>query len=150
MIRQPVATTGINLESVLKGGYTILDVESPQVTLISCGSELQFAFAAAQKLTQAGIPIRFVSMPCISVFEQQPVSYQDQVLSSSSHIISVEAYVSSMWARFCIAFIAMDSYGYSRSGIANFTRFGSDSDRVFEKVRRNVMSKPTRRWQLLK
>lgn len=146
-----VATAGTNREGVLKGGYTILEVENPVVTLISCGSELQFAFAAAQILTaEAGIPTRVVSMPCISVFEQQPVLYQDEVLSSSPHIISVEAYVSSMWARFCTASIAMNSYGYSGSGIANFTRFGFDIDSVFEKVQRYVKSKPTRRWQLLK
>lgn len=146
-----VATRGTNQESVLRGGYTILDVENPVVTLVSSGSEFQFAFAAAKKLiTEPGIPTRVVSMPCISVFDQQNISYQDEVLSSSPHIISVEAYVSSMWARFCTASIAMDSFGYSGNGIGNFTRFGFDSDSIFEKVQRHVKARPTRRWQLLK
>lgn len=103
-----VITTGTNRGRMLKGGYTILDVENPVVTVVSCGSELQFAFAAAQKLTaEAGIPTRVVSMPCISVFEKQSVSYQDEVISSSPHIISVEAYVSSMclYCVYCYGFV---------------------------------------------
>jgi dihydroxyacetone synthase len=145
---------GTNRQSVQKGGYTILEVDNPVVTLISCGSELQFGYLAALKLaSEAGIPTRVVSMPCISVFEQQSVEYQDGVLSLSPHVISIEAYVSSMWARFCTASIAMDSYGYSGSGIANFTRFGFDVDSIVNKVKRHVqydIRKGRRRWTLLK
>lgn len=51
---------------------------------------------------------RVVSMPPIRLFEEQPEEYQDSVLSTSEHIVSVEAYILSMWTRFCTASVAMD------------------------------------------
>jgi dihydroxyacetone synthase len=138
---------------VQRGGYVILEKENAMVTLISCGSELQFAYLAAEKLDSEGVPTRVVSMPCIKLFEKQPQDYQDAVLSNSSHIISVEAYVASMWARFCTASIAMDSFGYSGLGRENFARFGIDDDGIVRKVKKHVeetKGKIRRHWTLLK
>ncbi|KAJ9143784.1 Transketolase, C-terminal/Pyruvate-ferredoxin oxidoreductase, domain II [Pleurostoma richardsiae] len=141
---------------VRQGGYVIVEKEGAVVTLVSCGSELQFAVEAAKELNVTGVPTRVVSMPCIRLFEEQPPEYQDSVLSHSMHIISVEAYVSSMWARFCTASVAMDSFGYSGAGRENFGRFGIDTDGVVKKVRAHVHeveldsgARP-RRWKLLK
>ena len=137
------------------GGYVISEKDGADVTLISCGSELQFAVAAAAELNSEGINTRVVSMPCISLFEAQSADYQDAVLSSSRHVVSVEAYVSSMWARFCTASVAMDSFGYSGAGRENFARFGIDTSGVVRKVRALVReekvahSRPCR-WKLLK
>lgn len=139
-----------------KGGYVVVENEGACVTLVSCGSELQFAVASAAELDAAGISTRVVSMPCIRRFEEQPQEYQDHVLSSSEHTISVEAYVSSMWARFCTASIAMDSFGYSGAGRENFARFGIDTDGITKKVMAHVKKSVgtsqghARRWVLLK
>ena len=138
---------------VQRGGYVILEKENATVTLISCGSELQFAYLAAQRLDSEGIPTRVVSMPCVKLFERQPQEYQDLVMSNSPHIISVEAYVASMWARFCTASIAMDSFGYSGLGRENFARFGIDDDGIVSKVKRHIREthgKKRRHWTLLK
>jgi dihydroxyacetone synthase len=70
-----------NREKVLKGGYVILENHQAIVTLISCGSELQFTVEASGKLTAMGIPTRVISMPCISLFEEQSKQYQQSVLS---------------------------------------------------------------------
>lgn len=143
--------TNTNRHKVLKGGYVLTEKDDALVTLISCGSELQFAVEAAQQLNATGVSTRVVSMPSIRLFEEQPESYQDAVLSNSKHIISVEAYISSMWARFCTASVAMDSFGYSGAGRENFARFGIDTDGVVRKVHAHVNNdKPSRRWVLLK
>ena len=57
-------------EGVLRGGY-IAKKESGKLDLIllSCGSELQHALAAAKEL---GDGTRVVSMPCFERFERQP------------------------------------------------------------------------------
>ncbi|KAF4551115.1 Dihydroxyacetone synthase-like protein 2 [Elsinoe fawcettii] len=159
LARDP-ATTKIpntNRSQVAKGGYTIIEPKGEAaVTLISCGSELQFAVSAAQELeSKHGIVTRVVSMPCIQVFEEQSLDYQDEVLGSAPHIISVEAYISSMWARFCTASIAMDSFGYSGGGSANFARFGIDAAGIVKKVTAHIKEssgKESRRgrWKLLK
>ena len=143
-------------DKVRQGGYVVYEMEGADVTLVSCGSELQFAIEAAKELNADGIPTRVVSMPCIRLFEEQPGEYQDAVLSSSKHIVSVEAYVSSVWGRFCTASVAMDSFGYSGAGAENFARFGIDTDGVVRKVRKLVLedamdvAKRHRRWKLLK
>ena len=143
-------------DKLAKGGYVIIEPEDEAVvTLISCGSELQFAVLAAEELTKnQGIPTRVVSMPCIRLFEYQSNEYQDEVLGTAPHIISVEAYVSTIWARYCTASVAMDSFGYSGAGAANFARFGIDDAGVVKKVTAHVkqFSKGTgrKRWTLLK
>lgn len=140
-----ISTTDRN--KVALGGYTVLEKTNAQVTLVSCGSELQFAFQAAVKLNELRILTRVVSMPCISLFERQLIEYQDAVLSDTPHIVSVEAYVSTIWSRFCTASISMNSFGYSGAGSANFQRFGFDSDSIVRKIRDLVAAPgPRRRW----
>jgi dihydroxyacetone synthase len=149
---------GTDRAKLQRGGYVVKDHNEghAQVTLISCGSELQFASAAAAKLDEAGIPTRVVSMPCIRLFEQQSTEYQDSILSVTPHVISVEAYVSSVWARYCTASIAMDTFGYSGAGFENFKRFGLDPDNIVRKVKNHVQSISSSkgrcrlRWTLLK
>jgi len=155
LARDPAVTAipNTNRDQVQRGGYVILEKENATVTLVSCGSELQFAYLAAEKLNSEGIVTRVVSMPSIKLFERQAQEYQDAVLSDSPHIISVEAYVASMWARFCTASVAMDSFGYSGLGRENFARFGIDDDGIVRKVKKHVeetIAKKRRHWTLLK
>jgi dihydroxyacetone synthase len=156
LARDPAITIVPNTDrqKVLKGGYVIVEKENALVTLISCGSELQFAVEAASQLSSDGTLTRVVSMPCIRLFEAQSEEYQDSVLSTSLHVISVEAYVSMIWARFCTASIAMDSFGYSGAGRENFARFGLDDAGIVRKVKAHVekggKSNLRRRWTLLK
>ena len=65
-------------EGVLHGGY-IAKKETGKLDLIllSCGSELQHALAAAKEL---GEGTRVVSMPCFERFARQPESYRAEVL----------------------------------------------------------------------
>ncbi|KAK3669296.1 hypothetical protein LTR78_010834 [Recurvomyces mirabilis] len=135
------------------GGYVVVENAEAVVTLISCGSELQFAVQAASELSASHkIATRVVSMPSIRLFEQQSEAYQDEVLGNAPHVISVEAYIATVWARFCTASIAMDSFGYSGGGAANFARFGLDTAGVVRKVKAHVQgSQSTKRsrWTLL-
>src|SRR5947207_5426282 len=65
-------------EGVLRGGY-IAKKEKGKLELIilSCGSELQHALAAAKEL---GDGVRVVSMPCFERFNRQPKKYREEVL----------------------------------------------------------------------
>ncbi|OAL28170.1 hypothetical protein AYO20_09589 [Fonsecaea nubica] len=143
-----------NRHAVLKGGYVLQEENNAIVTLISCGSELQFAVQAAARLTADGIATRVVSMPCVQLFSEQSEEYKDSVLSETPYTISAEAYISTIWARYCNASIAMDSFGFSGGSLANYGRFGLDTEGVYQKVTRYVNShrggKKPRRWTLLK
>ncbi|OQV09526.1 Transketolase, domain-containing protein [Cladophialophora immunda] len=144
-----------NRHKVGQGGYVILEADNAQVTLISTGSELQFAVEAAQELCARGIPTRVVSMPCIELFEEQSDSYKEQVISSSPHVISIEPYVPLIWARYCTASIGTETFGFSASGTSNYARYGLDGPSVTGKVLRHLQdstegrSRRAVKWKIL-
>ncbi|OAL32371.1 hypothetical protein AYO22_00393 [Fonsecaea multimorphosa] len=148
----PAVVPSTSRFKVAQGGYVVVEKARALVTLVSCGSDLPHAVAAAAKLSASNIPTRVVSMSSIDLFEQQDESYKVSVLSACRHIISVEAYVSTTWARYCTASVAMSSFGYSGSGPANMARFGLDMDGIVRKVKAHVESDPDllkARWRLL-
>ncbi|KIW87974.1 uncharacterized protein Z519_11559 [Cladophialophora bantiana CBS 173.52] len=101
-------------------------------------TELQFAVQAGSKLTSDGIITRVVSLPCILLFSEQSDEYKDSVLSDTPCAISVEAYVSTIWARYCNASISLDSFGFSGAGWANYGRFGLDTEGVYREVTNTI------------
>ncbi|KAK7203042.1 Transketolase, thiamine diphosphate binding domain-containing protein [Myxozyma melibiosi] len=137
-------------EKTLLGGYILEERADAVVTLVSRGSALGYAQAAAETLTAAHrIACRVVSIPCISLFEAQSEQYKQRVLGSARRIVSVEEYVPTVWARLCTASIGMDSFGYSASGPNNYGRFGLDVEGIVGKVSRYVAESEIRHWQQL-
>ena len=83
-------------EGVLRGGY-IAKQETGKLELIilSCGSELQHALAAAKEL---GDGVRVVSMPCFERFNRQPQEYREEVLPNECRKrVAIEAGVTEIW-----------------------------------------------------
>lgn len=68
------------------------EVAGEDLTLVATGSEVSIALEAAAKLNGEGIKARVVSLPCWSIFDQQPQEYRLSVLRSGAPILSVEAY----------------------------------------------------------
>jgi transketolase len=102
-------------EGVLRGGYIARRETAPlDLILLSAGSELQHALAAAETL---GPGTRVVSMPSFARFERQPAEYREQVLPRDCRRrVSVEATVTSTWA----PYIGLDgaSVGINRFGLS--------------------------------
>ena len=66
-----------------RGAYVLAeapDGRRPDVVLIASGSEVALALTARQELSRRGIAARVVSMPSWELFDEQPQSYQDEVL----------------------------------------------------------------------
>jgi transketolase len=87
-------------EGVLRGGY-IAKKETGKLDLIilSCGSELQHALAAAKEL---GDSVRVVSMPCFERFNRQPQEYREEVLPNKCRKrVAIEAGVTEIWYEYC-------------------------------------------------
>ena len=86
-------------EGVLKGGYVAIPERGALKTiLLSCGSELQHAVAAAKEL---GEGVRVVSMPCMERFNGQSAEYRESVLPSSCRRrVAIEAGVPELWYRY--------------------------------------------------
>jgi len=89
-----------NADGVLKGAY-ILSKEkanSPDVVLIASGSEVQLILEAQEKLSEAGIDARVVSMPSWELFQEQSEDYRNEVLPPKVKArLAVEAGVAFGW-----------------------------------------------------
>jgi dihydroxyacetone synthase len=117
------------------GAYVLLDPPEFTLTLVSCGSALHYAVAAAQSLENLGIRCRLVSAPCLSLFDKQEKSYRESVfLRDARPIVSVEEYVATVWARYVTASIGMTGFGYSASNESNYARFGLNAEAIERKV----------------
>jgi transketolase len=121
-------------EKARRGGYVLLDVQNPELTLVATGSEVGISMEAARELNAAGRRVRVVSLPCLEVFFAQDAAYQEIVLGSARRLC-VEAGVVHGLARVQRpgdAFHGMKGFGAS----ANFTKlaehFGFTSKAVVE------------------
>ena len=74
------------------GGYELKKTNSnPEITLIASGSEVQIAIDALDKLKEANINSKVVSMPCQELFDKQSKEYREKVIEKNSKKISIEA-----------------------------------------------------------
>src|SRR4051794_2464399 len=75
----PRGTEGFNsAEGTARGGYVLVDSDgTPDVILVSTGSEVHLAVEARDLLAAKGVSARVVSMPCREWFDQQDESYRD-------------------------------------------------------------------------
>jgi transketolase len=119
-------------EGVLRGGY-IAKKEKAKLALIimSCGSELQHALAAAKEL---GDGVRVVSMPCFERFERQPADYREEVLPDNCRKrIAIEAGVPDTWYRYVGLdgkVIGLHRFGLSAPGAEVMKGRGIDAQHV--------------------
>jgi len=113
--RQKLPYLGDRTAAVAQGAYVLRDSEqTPELILIATGSEVSLAAAAAEILTDRGMRVRVVSMPCWELFEQQPQSYRDDVLPPDvTARMSIEAAATFGWERW----IGTRGYAY---GIDHF------------------------------
>ncbi|MFL6528179.1 MAG: transketolase-like TK C-terminal-containing protein, partial [Chthoniobacterales bacterium] len=124
-------------EGVMRGGY-IAKRETGELNLIllSCGSELQHAMAAAKEL---GAGTRVVSMPCFERFERQPDSYREEVLPGNCRRrVAIEAGVTDLWFKFVGLdgkVVGMHRFGVSAPGDQAMKEFGIDAQHVIEAAR---------------
>lgn len=126
-------------EGVCRGGYVLQEPasdRSPVVILMASGSEVTICMEAANKLSDRGIAVRVVSMPCQDWFEQQTQEYQDSVLPPDvTARVAVEAGIRQSWDRYLGRsgrFVGMDRFGASAPFEELYERFGITSGRVID------------------
>ncbi len=124
-------------EGVVRGGYIAKrETQDLEIILMSCGSELQHAMAAANDL---GPGTRVVSMPCFERFERQPESYREEVLPTSCRKrVAIEAGVTDLWYKFVGLdgkVVGLHRFGASGPGDLVMKEFGIDAQHVIEAAR---------------
>lgn len=105
-------------DAIHRGGYILSDSEAdPHLILIATGSEVSLALEAAVQLKNQGVAARVVSMPCVEVFEQQEMSYQEKVLPKNIwRRIVIEAGATASWYKYAGRagrVIGLDRFGES-------------------------------------
>ncbi len=128
----------------LYGGYIAADSknETPDVILISNGSELDLALKAKKLLAKENIDARVVSMPCMELFDIQTVKYRESVLPSNVRArVAVEAGRSTNWYKYvgldgeccCI-----DSFGMSAPANIMFEICGFNTETVVKLAKKTI------------
>ena len=131
------------IADIRRGGYTLLDCQgAPQAIIISTGSEVEIAVAAAKTLSEGGLKVRVVSMPCTNLFDAQDAAYKESVLPKNVKArVAIEAGVSEYWARFVGdqgKVIGMNRFGESAPAGALYKEFGITAENVVKAVREQL------------
>lgn len=125
--------------NIAKGGYVLAKEQSElQAIIIATGSEVGLAMDAYQTLSEQGIGIRIVSMPCAEVFTAQSADYRESVLPANILArVAVEAAHVDYWYKFVGLdgrVIGMTTYGESAPAGELYKEFGITADAVVEAV----------------
>jgi transketolase len=119
---------------VLRGGYVAKkEKEKLDLILLSCGSELQHALAAAKEL---GDGVRVVSVPCFERFNRQPQQYREEVLPNACRKrVAIEAGVTEIWYQYVGLdgkIIGLHEFGLSAPGAEVMKERGIDAQHVID------------------
>jgi transketolase len=124
-------------EGVRRGGY-IAKRENAALELIilSCGSELQHALAAAEEL---GPSTRVVSMPCMERFNRESEEYREEILPKECRKrVAIEAGVPEIWYQYVGLdgkVIGLHRFGLSAPSAEVMKEFGLDAQHVIAAAR---------------
>ena len=134
-----VARSAAQLADIARGAYVLADRDQARAVLVASGSEVALALAAQALLDTEGLPVRVVSMPSSTRFDQQPSEWHDQVLPSGLPRIGVEAGVSQFWGHYgCVAALGIDRYGESAPAADLYRHFEFTAEALAALVRSHV------------
>ena len=130
--------TAIDVETrrkgVLRGGYVARREKGTlDMIIMSTGSELQHALAAADRL---GDGVRVVSMPCFERFARESDEYRESILPRACRRrVAIEAGVKGLWYQYVGmdgVVIGLDRFGLSGPGDQVMKELGITADHVVE------------------
>jgi transketolase len=133
-IRRPLE---FDPQRVLRGAYVLDGYTEGDTTIIATGSEVSLAIKTAELLRGEGRNVRVVSAPCLELFDQQSVNYQDEVLGDRSRVVCIEAGRSDGWYKYVnrdALIVGIDRFGAS----APYERIAEELGFTPEKVARRI------------
>jgi transketolase len=128
-------------DGVPRGGYVLADAGEGarlDVILIATGSEVHLALSARDQLAGEGLNIRVVSLPCWSLFKEQPEAYRSQVLVQGVPSLAIEAGETLGWNSYLgppMSVMGVDRYGASAPGEVIMREYGFTVEDVCQQIR---------------
>ncbi len=140
------ANTYASAEGTRRGAYVLADgtdaegkTVTPELILLSTGSEVSLCLEARDALQKEGTPTRVVSMPCWDLFEEQDAEYRESVIPSSVKArLGVEAAASLGWHRWVGDsgdVLCLDKFGASAPGATALKELGFNVDNLLARAR---------------
>jgi transketolase len=132
-------------EGTHRGGYVLADTpdgSTPDVLLLSTGSEVSLCVAAYEQLAGEGIKARVVSIPSWEVFEHQTEEYKEGVIPRAVRArVAVEQAARFGWQRYTTnneQIIGMKTFGASAPLKELTKKFGFTVENVVETAKREI------------
>jgi len=145
LTRQGVSPIRIENSSMNKsaaGAYEILRTgDSIKVTIISSGSEASLACDVSHKLATENIYSKVISMPCQELFDKQSQGYQNEILSETSLVVSIEASETNYWKKYTgqngLNF-GINDFGKSAPYKEIFNHFNLNLESIIKKIKEKL------------
>lgn len=106
-----------NLQGTIYGGYIVRKEQNLNAIIIATGSEVSTAIYIANAIyNKYKFDIRVVSMPCVSEFLKNDISYRNQILPKGYRTIVIEAGSNAVWGNFVYSdeyLLTLDKFGIS-------------------------------------
>ena len=129
----PINRTSDQLNAIKMGGYLLKVNDSPDLTIIASGSELQLALDASIELENDSINANVVSMPSLDIFLEQSEEFQNTIIDSSKPVLVVECGHPNSWYKILNRsdkVIGIESFGESAPGNVLLEHFGFTIENV--------------------
>lgn len=133
-------------EGLRRGAYVILELlgtgantNVPDLILLASGSEVALILSVAERLQAEGVSVRCVSMPSWDLFDAQPRSYRDEVLSPNVHArLAVELGAVQGWHRYVGDqgdVLGIERFGASAPADVLMDEYGFTSDNIYARAK---------------
>ena len=123
-------------ETIKKGAYIVkTGSETPDVTVVATGSEVNMALEAAAKVS--GKTVRVVSVLDKNLFESQSEDFQNQILGNAKRVIVAEAGVKTGWEGYVSSkkdLFTIDRFGESGPAKKVAEHFGFTAEKLAELI----------------
>ena len=124
------------------GAYELRSADGePAVTLLASGSEVAIAVEARERLQEANIPTRVVSMPCWELIENLEITIRATLLGRGTLRVGIEAAVRSgwdMWLGEDGMFFGMTGFGASAPYKDLYDHFGLTAEKIATRVHHHL------------
>jgi len=133
--------TFASAKNVSKGAYVLAEAPNgtPDVILLSSGSEVQIAVDAREQLKAEGINARVVSVPCQEWFDEQSAEYRESVLPAAVKArVSIEAGIALTWLPYlgdAGRSVSIEHFGASADYKTLYREFGMTTEATIAAVK---------------
>jgi len=122
------------------GAYELLPAENgePQVSLFASGSEVAVAAEARKLLSDRGISVRVVSVPCFELLQAVDNDTRSRIIGNTAVRVAVEAGIRQGWDAIIGSdgvFVGMHGFGASAPYTDLYRHFGITAENVAEAAR---------------